>query len=249
MAKAYMLTGMAGGIIGSITGIIGLIWCLISITSAIDIYNYIQMLFVNSQMVGILALVFFPYPSSIYLFTTFSFILATLLLVSLILVGLGFYGTYRAGAGAMGVVGLIFGIIGGVAGPLFIFLGNIMTGIELVPLFVAPILDPWAGLLLFPLSVPNYGFIWLGMMVLTITFILLGSSSIAVREMTNSPSATLAAGILSIIGSCFLILYLLVQNSVPILVIIGGILTLVGFILIFVAFILWSVVFFTSRDI
>lgn len=149
----------------------------------------------------------------------------------------------------MGIVGLIFGMIGGVIGPLFILLGNIFTSTMVVPVFIAPLFDPFAGVLLVTLSVPSYIVIWLGMMVLTVTFILLGSSSIAVRETTNSSSAALAAGILSIIGACFLAFYIFVQGYVPILAIIGGIFALTGFTLIFVAFILWTVVFFSSRDI
>ncbi len=249
MPRGALLTGAAGGILGSITGITGVLWIIVNINFAVDIYNYSEMLGLFSQLYGLWALAMIPYPSSGFLFSTLTLLLAIFIIVSCILLGAGFYGTYQAGGGVMGVVGLIFGIIGGSAGGLFILLGNFITSAKLVPLFVVPIFEGFEGIIPYPVFTPNTPIIWLGLMVLTVSFILLGVSSIVVREITANSSASMAAGILSIIGACFLVLYVLMQFEFPPLAILAGILTLVGFILIFVAFVIWAVVFATSRDI
>nr|MDO8081400.1 hypothetical protein [Candidatus Freyarchaeota archaeon] len=144
-----------------------------------------------------------------------------------VLTGVGFYGMYQAGGGAMGVVGLIFGIIGGTAGSLLLILGNILG----------------TPLTLFA-SEPNYLFIWIGMIILGVSFILLGVTSRVVRGSTTRPSAAAAAGTLSIIGGCFFFPYILDW----LLRIAGGIFTLIAFVLVLSAFIIWAAVFFGSRN-
>nr|MDO8079480.1 hypothetical protein [Candidatus Freyarchaeota archaeon] len=98
-----------------------------------------------------------------------------------------------------------------------------------------------------PVSTPNYGFIWIGFIILTVTFIMLGAASIAVRGETGNSSASTSAGIVGIIGACFLVPFGLIM-VVPAVPWLAGVFTLVGFALIMVAFILWAVVFFSSRE-
>ncbi len=112
----------------------------------------------------------------------------------------------------MGLVGLIFSSIGITLGALLIIIGNLTTEYTeymwvqtCVPIFfIWPI----------PVSSPNFPATWIGFAVMGLALILLGSASIAVREMTGNPSASLAAGILSIIGAGFFITGFLIYYSI-----------------------------------
>jgi hypothetical protein len=150
-------------------------------------------------------------------------VMALLLLVGCILTGIGFYGMYQAGGGAMGVVGLAFGIIGGVAGAIFLILGNVMTEIRSTPsVFIY-------------ITRPNYLFIFIGFAILGVCLILMGSASIVVREATAHSAAAVAAGILSIIGGSLLFPYILdwLMGSI-----VAGIFTLIAFVLLLSGFII-----------
>jgi len=238
LSRGALLTGTAGGIIGTITAGIGVIWCIIDILLYAALMTYINFAiqfyefgfifllmhnYLGYYLLMILMVAATP-TSSLALFFVFSLLLGVLLIVSCILTGVGFYGVYKAGGGAMGVVGLIFGIIGGVLGGLLILLGNML----MTPVTIGA-------------SEPNYLFIWIGFIILALAFILMGTASIVVRDATANSSASVAAGILSIIGACLFFPY--------ILGILGDIMALIGFGLIFVAFILWAVVFYSSRNI
>lgn len=126
-----------------------------------------------------------------------SIIFMSLLLVACVLTGIGFYGLYTLGGSSMGVVALIFGIISGSA---FLVLG-------LIALFTNAII-----------------FAWIGMLILLVSFIIIGVASIVLRDFTTHPGTALAAGILSIIGGILL-----------------------GFAFLFVAFLLWAIVFYTAE--
>lgn len=248
MSKEAFYAGTLGGFFGSITGVIGIIWCVYNIIYIMDMYRYLTDYLNYGFFINGLAYFFLPIHTSDSLFSLYSMILVVLLIVSGILTGAGFYGTYRAGGGAMGIVGLIFGIAGGSIGALLILLGvtirELKTPFELYlfyPYYYYPFIY-W----LFPLFGPSFLYIWLGLLVLSVTFILLGVSSIVVREMTGNATASIAAGILSIIGACFFVPYVLVW--IEIIEILGCIFALIGFVLILVAFVIWAAVFFSSRN-
>lgn len=236
MSRAAILTGTAGGIIGTITAGIGIIWSLatIIVTSANGFLWYHLKLVEN---LAILSDEFWLY-FSLYMFELYYFsmitgdeafplillvVLGILLIVSCILTGVGFYGVYKAGGGAMGLVSFIFGIIGGALAGNFLFLEGIF------------------GALTLPSPIGLYFPGWIGMVVLGVTFIIFGVSSIVVRETTTRPRASVAAGILSIVGACLFFPSLLGLY--------GLIMVMVGFALMFVAFLLWAIVFYSSRDI
>jgi hypothetical protein len=97
----------------------------------------------------------------------------------------------------MGIVALIFGIIGGSA------------------FLVLALWDLFAG---------AYLLLFIGILILLVSFIIIGAASIALREVTANSGAATAAGILSIIGGILLI-------------------GLLGYPLLFVSFLLWAIVF------
>ncbi len=249
MSRGALLTGIAGGIVGSITGIIGIIWIMVSTKLAIDIYNYIQLVMGLSAFYGIHIFALTPLPNSIFQFITLSIVFAGFLIMSGILIGVGFHGLYKAGGGTMGRVGFVSGIMGTATGSLFILLGNVITSTKVMYLFLVSIFIGFTGILPVPLSTPNLFVVGIGMIALAVTFFTLGVSSIVVRETTINSAASAAAGVLSIVGACLLILYTLVQYEASSLALLGGIMSFIGFALIFVAFILWTVVFTSSRDI
>ena len=125
MSREALLTGTAGGIIGTITAGIGAIWGIISIILRITLSSfYANVIFLLiglispykspfSTLIDILYVLASDPSGLLSLFFMFSFMLSILLIVSCILTGVGFYGVYQAGGSVMGVVGLIFGIIGG----------------------------------------------------------------------------------------------------------------------------------------
>ncbi len=235
MSRGALQTGAVGGIIGALTSFVGILWSIIYFVFASELVNYISNM-IFSILIGPLILLANPYPASGSLFSILSFILAILILLTGILIGIGFYGTYKIGGGAMGVVGLIFGIIGGALGDLFIMLGNLLPIKDYFPILTS--ITPPLGIFVIPITYPHFLIIWIGFMILGVAFILLGSASITVREMTMHPSASSAAGILSIIGGAvflagvFFFIFLII----------------IGFILIFAASIIWTVVFYSSRE-
>ncbi|MGQ9722912.1 MAG: hypothetical protein ACUVXA_16510 [Candidatus Jordarchaeum sp.] len=188
MSRGAILTGFAGGIIGAITSVLGIIWFAAALTIVMSFWSSIFSPFFFGASPATLALVI---------------IVAVLFAVTCILVGIGFYGIGQIGGGAMGTASLIVGIV----------LGSAFGVLSIV------------GVLVFPLlSTISY-------VVLGVTFIIFGAASITMHEVTMHPSASMAAGIIAIIGGVFIIL----------LGVIGGA-------LMFVSFIIWAIVFYSSRE-
>ncbi len=205
MGRGPLLTGVAGGIIGTIAAVVGIIWSILGIFIGGEMYFVPYIGFVYSG------------PSPALAGTTILFV--ALLVVACILTGIGFYGMYTAGGGSMGIVALIFGIIGGVAAGILILLGLLASG-------GLSITSPYAYLL-------SWG--WIGFIILGVSFIIIGSASIVVREYTTHSGTAVAAGILSIIGGSALIIaifYFFIW---------------IGLGLLFVAFILWAIVFYGTE--
>ena len=237
------LVGTVGGIMGCITAVLGIIWVIVvnAFLSEINVYlgqlGYYAIFFYplmpyihySGEPFPPLLLAFYPSASTFYVL---SFIMSTSLILTSVLIGIGLYGTHKAGGGAMGIVGPILSIIGVTLGALLIIMGNLTTGYTYTK---APV--EMATVSFWPVPTPNFPLIWIAFLILGVTFILLGAASISVREMTDKPGASSAAGILSIIGAVFFIVGSL-----------WYILLIIGFGLIFVAFILWAVVFFSSLN-
>lgn len=177
MGRGALLTGVAGGIIGTIASVLGFIWSIL-----------ISFVTVNYLPIGPLGLLpMYTGPSTFQITITILFV--ALLAVSCILTGVGFYGMYTVSQSSMGVVGLIFGIIGGVSAPILILVG-LFTG---------------SGSL-FSYSSVSFLWDWIALAILGVCFIIMGSASIAVREHATHSGAATAAGILSIIGGVLLII-------------------------------------------
>lgn len=257
--------GTVGGILGSITLVIGIIWSVVYIqflmvdllSYATPVYSYFHEW---APEVPLLMIYFLPYPSTIpwsSLYLEFSIILGAFLIVTGVFNGAGFYGLYKIGGGVMGILGTFFSSIGNTLVGLLIIMGNLMPIIEGHFEFHYSIFAPFIHFLVFFISAPNWSMIRAGFIILGITFILLGSAGISVREMTGRPSASTAGGVLSIIGAIFFIIggiilptftNIISMNSLFVLYIFGPIFLIVGFILTLVALILWAVVFYSSRE-
>ncbi|WXG41660.1 MAG: hypothetical protein WED07_13010 [Candidatus Freyarchaeum deiterrae] len=211
MGRGALLTGTAGGIIGTIAAGIGIIWFILI---AFQSYQLIPII-VGSIMI---ALPFYTGVSMIIIVFTILFV--ALLAVSSILTGVGFYGEYTVSQKAMGVVGLVFGIIGGVSAAILIIIG----------LFT----NPSIGFL------QNYAsnsliINWIAFIILGVSFIIMGSASIVMGDFTTKPGAAKAGGILGIIGGSAFILYIL------------GLTIIIGSGLVFTAFLLWAIVFYGTE--
>lgn len=239
LSRGALLTGTAGGIIGTITAVIGIIWSIIafqyltSISEAKINYTIFSYLMGSFYAVG---LAMNPNETYSLIFLVLSITLLIFLVVTGILVGVGFYGVSAVGGGGMGVVALIFSIIGFIGAGLLILLGNLITTREYTLIFDFPLDVTSFGFAGIP--VPNFLTIGIGFLILGATVIILGTANIAMRNSTAMPAASTAAGIISIIGASF---FLIGALNLPILL-------LIGFIMIFVASIFWAIVFFTSRD-
>ncbi|MFB0562134.1 MAG: hypothetical protein ACETWM_13100 [Candidatus Lokiarchaeia archaeon] len=209
MGRGALLTGMVGGIIGTITAVIGIAWSVLTVVGA---YDYI---FVPIYGIGLFPL--YSGPSMLLVALTILFVV--ILFVACILTGIGFYGMYTAGGGAMGVVALIFAIIGGVAASIFTLLGVFASS-------GAFYYSPYSYILAWS---------WIGFIIFGVSFIIIGSASIAVREVSTHSGTAVAAGILSIIGGSALIISFLFFFI------------WIGLALLFVAFLLWAIVFYGTE--
>lgn len=241
MSRVAFLTGTVGGIMGTIASFVGIIWAIIwnTFKRDIEIYayqlsGYINYLFYDPSMMFYRPP--FPYPPLIYpsgsSFYIFSSLLVVFLIMTGVLLSVGFYGTYKIGGGGMSLVGLIFSLIGMSLGALFIVLGNLI--VEYTP-SVVPVSDFF--IILISLPIPNSNIFGIGFLTMALTFIILGVTSISVRYIIESPSVSLAAGIISIVGAVFFIIGFF-----------WYVLQIIGFGLVFIVFILWAAVFYSSRN-
>ncbi|MEM3526368.1 MAG: hypothetical protein QXV37_03050, partial [Candidatus Jordarchaeaceae archaeon] len=244
LSGSIFLAGTAGGVMGAITAVTGIIWVIMVNAFLTEINTYLAQL---SYFLMILIPIswFYSYPyhgyiyplvpfyPSAYLFGTVSSLLSIFLIATGVLIGVGFYGIHKISERRTGIVVLIFSIIGVTAGALLIIMGNLVTGYMYAHVAIELTSSPFL-----PVPTPDFNIIWIGFVILGFTFIVLGSTSTSIREMTQKPSASNAAGILSIIAA--------------IIFSIGGflwpVILVVGFILIFVASLLWTVVFFSFQE-
>nr|MDO8080499.1 hypothetical protein [Candidatus Freyarchaeota archaeon] len=262
MARATFLAGITGGIVGSIAAIIGVIWCIYSTlflmnyshyTVDIAMYAYYfgaiipimgyYVIFAASGMYAIL-----PIHSINASLSMWTMILGIFLVASSILIGIGFFGMYRASGNSMGVVGLITSIAGSSVGSLLIYLGVISQQLQtpysitygIIIFIIFPIV-----FFVQPIYIPNLLYLWLGLTVLGVTFILLGVCTISLSKHTGNVSASKAAGALSIVGGILLFPYILVWLRLYDTV--GSATALIGFLVILITFILWAAVYYSSR--
>ena len=210
MSRGALLAGTAGGIMGTVTVVVAFIWSL-----SYEFFSKPVPLFIfhgNFWYSG---------PSMATIFFTIIFVV--LLVVSCILTGVGFYGTYKVSGSAIGIIGLISGIIGGIAAGIPFLIGSftasdfyLTIGWQLYPYYSTSSL--WNGT----------GFIILG-----VSFVIMGCASIVVHKYVMHSRTAVAAGILSIIGGITLIF----------------VFTWIGLALMFmfVAFLLWAIVFYTIK--
>ncbi|MEX2722862.1 MAG: nitrous oxide reductase family maturation protein NosD [Candidatus Freyarchaeota archaeon] len=244
-SRDAFLTGAAGGIMGALTAVGGTVWVIkvYNLLSEINIYlaqlSYYTwilapwMAFQSYLYHGepIMALPFFY--SSVPLFLELSFMMCVFLIVTSVLVAIGFLGTYDIGVGAANITGSVLGSIGIISGALLIIVGNLTVGYKYAS---APM--EMASVPFLPVPTLNFQIMWVGFTVLGLAFIVLGSAGYSIRDMTNSPDACQAAGILCIIGAIFFI--------------IGGyvwpLILIIGFAPVLLAFILWSRVFYSSKE-
>lgn len=216
MGRGALLAGMAGGIMGTVA-------VVVSFTQGI--ISFYEKTFPNP----IFVYTFYWEPSTATIFITILFV--ALLVVSCILTGLGFYGMYTVGGGAMGIVGLIFGIMGGAATAILAL--GASTAFTARGVYYYPITIGWIVELI-PYYPPLGLWDWIGFIMLGVSFVIMGCASIVVREYTMHSGTMVAAGILSIIGGSTLIF----------------IFNLIGLALMFmfVAFLLWAIVFYTTKQ-
>lgn len=95
MARVAILTGTAGGIIGSIRGGWGIVWAIINIIYIWEFFAYSLDLALYRLTVGIYASSLLSQPISFTLFSAFLIVLALLLIVSCTLLDVGYYGLYK----------------------------------------------------------------------------------------------------------------------------------------------------------
>lgn len=262
MARATLSLGITGGLIGSIAAIIGVIWCLYSTIFLMEYSHYtvdilIYTFYFGGAMIPVGDYTIFvasnvypllPIHSASASLSMWTMILGIFLVASGVLIGTGFFGMYRASGSSMGVVGLITSIVGSSVGSLLIYLGVISQQLQILYsttyfffIFIIPILYFVQHIL-----IPNFLYIWLGLTVLGVSFILLGVCTISLSKHTGNVWASKAAGILSIIGGVLLFPYILVWFRVADTV--GSAIALIGFLVILITFILWAAVYYSSRN-
>jgi len=227
VSKAAFQTGIVGGMAGVVASGIGIIWGFMSMSShPMNQFMYAMNIVFNSFSTDVY---FFPVqePANYGLLILLSVALAVSLIVACVLTGVGFYGFYSTRGGSRGVVSLLSIATGSALGALLIVFGTVSLRAEYYFM-------PWNVIPLLITLSQEYTIIGMGMIILAATFILLGVTSIVLRENTTMPSDSMGAGILSIIGACLLIPHIL-----------GSPLTFIGFAVVLVAFVLWARVFYS----
>ncbi len=245
-SRDAILTGAVGGVMGAVTSVVGTVWVIeaYNLSSEIDIYLaqlsyylYILAPWMSFQSFlyhgePIMAFPFFY--SSAPLFFELSLIMCIFLIVTSVLIATGFLGTYDIGVGAANIIGSILGSMGIISGASLIIMGSLTVGYRYAG---APM--EMSSIPFLPVPTPNFQIMWIGFTTLGFAFIVLGAAGYSIRDMTNSPEASQAAGILCIIGATFFIIGGYVWPMIPV----------IAFALILLAFILWSKVFYSSREI
>jgi len=136
-----------------------------------------------------------------------------LLLIGSIFVGIAYYAFYRHFDHSMGIAGLIFGIICSVSLLVFAAIGMFPSGPSIYPYYLSPF---------------SWVLYWLGVLLFGTMLVIWGIANMVVRKSTSMPGLSLAAGIVLIIGGCFVASFLL---------------TFVGFILLLTSQIMNTIVF------
>lgn len=259
MGGGPLLAGTAGGIVGAITVVVGIVWSIAYIELVmVDVLVYGVPVYYDYYWSALPALMIYylPYPfSNIWssLFLEFSIILALLFFATGILTRIGFKGMSKSEGVEMGV----FGSAGLNLGALTLLMGSMTQSIEVYSQLLPSFSDPFMNYFVLLISAPNWFLIKFGFLILGLSFIILGSASWYMRKDTAHVLASAATGVLSIIGAILLIIGSLIsptlvtrlyQETENILWLTGPVLTIVGFIIIFAALIIWTVVFYTSRD-
>ncbi|MEM3586019.1 MAG: hypothetical protein QXO71_01740 [Candidatus Jordarchaeaceae archaeon] len=252
-----IIAGIFGSVIGIVLTIVGILWILqynIVLSEYQSAVNLQNIFFFIGDIVGtrIFILYFFQNLSvsnAITSFTGITGLLVILLIPTLILLGVGLYGLGKIEGKAMGIVSLIFGIIGAVLATILLLEGAASGGTTITaaslwimmnsgPLFLFGTTPPLIKFvfLIDMLGVPtvNTGLLWLGLLVLGITITIFGATFILVREGLESPGLSVATGVLFILAGIFLFL--------------GVLLPWLSFIFLFVALIMAALVFFGSRE-
>jgi hypothetical protein len=247
-----ILTGVFGSVFGIVTAIIGVLWGLryTDFVANHDLAVGIQNLPIiqSSSLERSIQISFFmdlhvsDLQSSLAFLT---FILAVLLVLTLILTGVGLYGLGIVEQKSMGTVGLVFGVIGGILAMLLLLIGS--TGPN-TPTFISLLVFTYAPSLITQYPIPvlvlaggvanvHPTLLGLGFIVFGVTIIMFGAAFISVREGLDSPGLSTATGVLFIISGIFLILIVLLP-----------LLSWLSTFILFVAFIMTALVFYGSRE-
>ena len=136
-----------------------------------------------------------------------------LLLIGSIFVGIAYYAFYRHFDHSMGIAGLIFGIMCSVSLLVFAAIGMFPSRPSIYPDYLSPF---------------SWALYWLGVLLFGTMLVIWGIANMVVRKSTSMPGLSLAAGIVLIIGGCFVASFLL---------------TFVGFILLLTSQIMNTIVF------
>jgi hypothetical protein len=248
MSKS-IITGVFGSVSGMVTSIVGILWGLryAEFVGAHDIAVLVQDLPIlqPSFLERAIQLGFFQdiHISNLQSgLAGLSFILAVLLVLTLILTGVGLYGLGKVEEKSMGTVSLVIGVIGAVIAMLLLLIGttgpNTPTLISLLAFIYAPSVITQYPIYVIVLAggVPHVStlLLWLSFIVVGATIITFGATFINVREGLDSPGLCVATGVLFLISGIFLLVGLLLP-------------WLATFIL-FVAFIMATLVFYGSRE-
>ncbi len=210
MSRRLMLTGTVGGVIGTITGSIGILWIatyfiFLNKLSYEYTFSVICFLYLFGPFIGQF---FFPslFPAFLELvFLILTILLGISLIITSIMVGLGFYGLSEQGAGGIGGAALITGVSGtSVAAILLVLADTVFREFHLSSLYLFYYPYYYYPIYLY-IYTPGSLFIWYSLIVLGITFFVLGLVSVLARDSTPSLNSAVAAGILSIIGGILLI--------------------------------------------
>ncbi|WXG41712.1 MAG: hypothetical protein WED07_13275 [Candidatus Freyarchaeum deiterrae] len=249
MSKS-VTAGIIGSVLGIVATVIGIFWIIQYYTfssmyqQAMAIQNLFFILYDYTIVVGLFQNLALSSALSSFMFVTF--ILALLLVLTLILMGVGLYGLGKIEGKSMGTVSLVFGVIGAILALILLLAGaatggttHNLTSIYLITHFsdIIGLTPIWTLAFLVVMGgVPavNGVFLWLGLIAVGSTLIIFGATFVNLREGLDSPGLSVATGVLSIIAGIFLFM--------------GVLAPWLAFIILFVGLIMSALVFYGSRQ-
>jgi hypothetical protein len=226
MSKETNTKGIIGGVLGIITSFAGFAWITSLTIFMTDLSNYAEIINFAagfpipnlglSAYNGIVLSLIVPYPNSVNLPVITSIIFMGVLIVFGFMLGQGFRFYSGSSFSAFGaqvtmkrnIRGSLYfecSSSGALIAGILIFMGGIFQTTIVYNFLRTPLTDIFT-----PLSIPEFLYTWIGLVVLGVVLIILGLATIRIRGLVKWRDFAMVAGVLSIVCGAVFCLFVIV---------------------------------------